>query len=266
MSTIAFAFKSYKVFLKKTCQKERGLLTRLAAAGGCELSYLSKCLSSEINITTDQAYKIAVYLRLKPLERKYFLALVELERAGDSNYKAYLQAGMDEMIKEYEDLSSRTTKDKLENSYGVFSYHASWLHSAIHILVSIPEYQTINSLCQKLQIHKKVVLKVIEDLVSLNYIHKTSNEKYEYLQGGTHTSKESPLVVMYHQNWRQKAIIDSQNTDTDGIHYTNVQSMTLEDFNKIKNLILETIEKSEKIAGPSLPKELVNMNIDLFRV
>lgn len=266
MSQVVFTFKSYKVFLKELCQQERGSLTRLAVAAGCELSYLSKCLSSEINITTDQAYKIAVHLRLKPLERKYFLALVELERSGDSNYKAYLQAGMDEMIHEYQDLSNRTSKDKLENSYGVFSYHASWLHSAIHIAVSIPEYQSLNSICQKLQIQKTVALKVLEDLLSLKYIRKISNEKYEYLQGGTHTSKESPLVVMYHQNWRQRAIIDSQNADTDGIHYTNLQSMTLEDFNKIKNLILEAIEKSEKLAAPSLPKEMVNVNIDVFRI
>lgn len=266
MSSIVFTFKSYKLFLKEICQKERGLLTRIASAAGCELSYLSKCLSSEINITTDQAYKIAVYIRLKPLERKYFLALVELERAGDSNYKAYLQAGMDGMIKEHEDLSNRTTKETLENSYGVFNYHANWLHSAIHILVSIPEYQSLNSICQKLHLQKKVALKIIEDLISLKYIRKISNDKYEYLQGGTHTSKESPLVVMYHQNWRQRAVIDSQSSDTDGVHYTNLQSMTLEDYNRIKNLILETIEKSEKIAGPSLPKEMINLNIDLFKV
>ncbi len=266
METDVFGFESYKSFLKKLVKSERGVLTRLAKAAGCELSYLSRSLSHEINITSDQAFKIANYLKMSTLERDYFLTLVEIERSGDKSYADFLKKRAAEFANENENLKSRVQRPVLTGDVGQFLYHSNWLYSAMHILVSIGKYQKVSEICRRFHISIEQANSVLSELVSMGFINKNSDSSYEYAAGATHTPKESPLVVMHHQNWRQRAVMDSQNLNSDGVHYTGVQSMSEEDYKKIKNLILDTISRSEKIASPSEPQELVSIGIDIFRV
>lgn len=73
------------------------------------------------------------------------------------------------------------------------------------------------------------------------------------------------MSLANHQNWRLKATLDST-TDTNGIHYTSIQTLSEKDFNKIKKLLMTGIEQTRRIIEPSTPEQLVCMNLDFFKV
>ncbi len=239
--TDLFLFNSYKPYLRNIARNERGILTRIAKAAGCELSYLSRSLSHEINITADQAFKISVYLKMPERERDYFLLLVEIERAGDKTYIDFLRSRCEQIIRENENLKNRVQRPLLKEDLGQFLYHSNWLYSAIHILLSIRTCQKVSEISRRLNIPAEQANHILEQLLSMGFIKKTSDH-YEYVQGATHTPKDSPLVVMHHQNWRQRAVLDSQSPDSNGLHYTGVQSISFSDYKKIKSLLLKLLE------------------------
>lgn len=269
METKVFAFISYKAYLKDLVgqQNNRGLLTKLAQAAGCELSYLSRSLSHEINITSDHAFKISQFLRLSVLEQNYFMTLVELERSGDSSYKEFLKSRLQGWLKEYEDLSQKTEKKVVkESSAQQMLYHSSWIYCAIHLLVSIKGFQNVNKIAERLQLPIIQVKQALEQLVNMGFVSQKGEDHYEYQSGAMHISKSSPLVTFQHQNFRQRAVLDAQNANSDGLHYTSTYSIELKDYNKIKELFFEAIKKLESTAGPSACEELVNINIDVYKL
>jgi hypothetical protein len=73
-------------------------------------------------------------------------------------------------------------------------------------------------------------------------------------------------VVTHHQNWRQQAIVHAQIFPDDGIHYTNVTSVSRSALEKLKGLVLKFIDESNQIAGPSDPEELITLTLDLFKI
>jgi uncharacterized protein (TIGR02147 family) len=269
MKVKVFAFRNYKSFLNELVRQKdsRGLLTKLAQAAGCELSYLSRSLSHEINITSDHAFKISQFLNLSVLEQSYFMTLVELERAGDRSYKKFLQSRLQGWLNEYEDLSQKTEKKVVvESSSLQMQYHSSWIYCAIHLLVSIKDFQSANKIAERLQLPVVHVKQVLAQLIDMGFVSQKGADHFEYLSGAMHISKSSPLVAFQHQNFRQRAVLDSQNSNSDGLHYTSTYSIELKDYIKIKDLLFDSISRLEKIAGPSECEELVNINIDAFKL
>ena len=263
-----FLFKTYKAYLKALIEgkTQRGLMTKLAQAAGCELSYLSRVLSQEIHITPDHAFKIAGALNLNTTERDYFLCLVDLERAGDPTYRDFLKNKLKSMVQQNEDLSKKTSNPITQMNQFEFLYNSNWAYCAIHLLVSIPHFQSVQKISQRLQIPEPMVQMYLAQLAEMGFVRKRSATTWEYLTGASHTPKNSPLVPMYHSNWRTRAVLDSQNFQNDGLHYTNVQSLSVPCFENIKQLLLSSISEVERLAGPSACEELVNVNIDVFKV
>lgn len=263
-----FLFKSYKTYLRAVTQdkNQRGLLTKLAKAARCELSYLSRVLSGDIHITPDHAFRMTDELSLSSLERDYFLTLVEFERAGDANYRSFLSHKIKSLLQQSEDLSQKTSKPLTEVNQAELLYHSNWVYCAIHLLVSIPEFQTVEALSQKINTPPVLIQGYLEQLLAMGYVQKISKNRWDYLNGATHTPKTSPLVTLHHMNWRNRAITDAQNFMNESLHYTGVQSMSRASYEKIKQLLLSAIADLEKEAGPSACEELVNVNIDVYKL
>ena len=263
-----FLFKSYKAYLKANTESkaQRGLMTKLAQAAGCELSYLSRVLSQEIHITPDHAFKIATALNLNSNERDYFLCLVEFERAGDPTYRDFLKNKLKSMAQENEDLSKKTGNPLTEMNQFEFLYNSNWIYCALHLLVSIPQFQNVTKISQRLHLPEAMIQAYLMQLAEMGYVRRKSATTWEYVSGASHTPKNSPLVPLYHSNWRTRAVLDSQNFQNDALHYTNVQSMSVSCYEKIKQLLLSSIAEVERLAGPTECEELVNINIDAFKV
>lgn len=261
-----FAFKTYKSYLRSRVlgKDNRGSLSRVAAAAGCQRSYLSRVLTSEVHLTPDHAYRICEYWRFTPLERDFFLALVEWERAGDAGYRQHLLNQLKRMRTENEDLSKKTKRPLAAAENASALYAGSWHWSAVHLLTSIERYQTDTTIADRLRLPLALVRQILEQLVATGSVAKNGN-RWVYASGEMHIPTGSPFLGLFHQTWRTYAVQNSQTPQNDGMHFTNVQSLSQQDFIRLKQDLAQFIEECTAVAKPSPPEELVVFNFDLFR-
>lgn len=259
--------KDYKAIMAAalTGEGKRGELTRAAEFLNCQRSYLSRVLLEEMHLTTDHAFRLTQYFEYSTDERDYFLALVESERASSSDYRAYWRARADEIKQRQAELGGVTRRRDLSIDKLQVNYFASWTWSAIHFLVSIPEFQTPSAIAARLGLTPQVTTQMLEALQEQGLVEQ-SRGRWKYKAGEFHVDRSSPLVVFHHQNWRQRAVLDAQNAGNESLHYTAVQTMSRADADRIRARLMEFIREASQIAGPSTPEDAVALTLDFFRV
>ncbi|MGZ3770485.1 MAG: TIGR02147 family protein [Bdellovibrio sp.] len=269
METIrsVYEFNSYKKIMSLflTGEGKRGQLSRASELLKCQPSFLSRAMSTEIHITPDQAFMLTQFWQLDDSESEYFQCLVEFERASEPKFKEHIQKKIIELKKAHESLQNRTKKSDFNLNEQQAIYFSSWVWSAIHFLVSIPEFQNVHQISSRLGLNESTTKYYLDQLSHFGLIKK-NGKKWEYSTGQFHLPKSSPFVSLHHQNWRSRAVIDSQNPLADGLHYTSVLTLSKEDFQRLKELLLKFVSESEAIARPSDPQEIATLAFDLFKI
>lgn len=262
-----FEFATYKAFLahKLASEGQRGQLSRAAEAIQTQRSYLSRVLSEELHLTPDHAFKLAKFWRLTPPEREYFLILVDIDRAADPEFRAHLKERANALKDKHDSVQNRAERAQFSGEALQVGYFSSWVWSAIHFLTSIPAYQNEDALADRLGLKRERVLVHLEHLQELKYVEKKSG-RWIYKSGEFHAPKNSPLVILHHQNWRNRAMMDAQELDGANVHYTTVQTLSRDDYERIKALLLEFIAESSRIAAPSKPEEGIALTCDFFKI
>jgi uncharacterized protein (TIGR02147 family) len=263
----AFDFASYKDFLRDQllADGKRGQITRAAQAIGCEKSFLSRVINGELHLTPDHAFKVAKFLQLDFDCALHFRTQVDCERAGDREFKDFLQRQLDAQKKKHQLIQKKIQRKDQSFEALQQRYFSNWIWSAIHFLVSIPEFQTESALAKRLGMPEAQIRKILKSLEAQNMV-ALANGRWTYAGGEFHVGKDSPAVLMHHQNWRARALLDAQDTENTNLHYTVVQTMSKADAERIKQMLLRFIEESSQIAGPSRPEEAVAITCDFFKV
>ncbi|MFZ3228773.1 MAG: TIGR02147 family protein [Pseudobdellovibrio sp.] len=268
MQRLIYSFDDYKTYLKATLEQAEaswGAISRMADAAGCQRSYLSRCLNAEIHLTLDHAYSIAQFLKLSESEEDYFMNLVEKDRAATATYRQKIIQKLNKIKQEQEDLERIAKRPRIALGEKEVFYYSSWLATALHIIVSIPKFQNVKSIAEHLQIDSNSVEMCLTQLEEMGLVKK-DQKKWTFNSSELHVPKNSPLVHMHHNNWRQKAILDSQKANPESIHYTVVQSLDKKAYDEIKARTLKMISEITKIAGPSPSEELICFTCDFFKV
>lgn len=262
-----FSIASYKTVMKRKLlgPEARGQLSRAAEFLNCQRSYLSRVIAEELQLTPDHALQLTLFWKFSVDERDYFLALVDHERAATPELRAFNQSKILDLRKKNTSIESRTPRKVMEVGAEQVAYFSSWTWSAIHFLTSVPELQTPRALAERLGLREEIVLDQLHALARRNLVEEKRG-RWIYKSGEFHAPKDSPLVLLHHQNWRTRAMLDAQSFDNGSLHYTNVQTMSREDAEKIKALMLDFISESNRIAGPSEPEDGVVVLCDFFRL
>ncbi len=267
MASDVFNFDQYQSYLLHRMQEsaERGTLARWSEAAQCQRSHLSRVLAGTLHLTMEQAFRLAKYFHLDPDAENYFLKLVEFERAGDSRYKEKLKNELHAIRESQEDFSQRLNYAQLKATEQEILYYSNWYWGAIHILVSVPKYQKDVAIAQRLQLPIEIVRECLKKLEEFKLI-EFKNDRWHFTSPHVHLTKKSPYNVINQSSWRNRAVIDTQAPNSDGLHYTVVQTMSLKDAKKIKMMLFQAIDDYTKIANPSREEELFCFNCDFFQV
>ena len=79
----------------------RGSIKKMAAALKVHPSLISQVLNGIKDFTSEQANDLAIFFGLKERETEYFLCLVNIERAGNTRLKAFLQNKLGRLAESY---------------------------------------------------------------------------------------------------------------------------------------------------------------------
>lgn len=263
-----YTFTSYRDVIKQKISEssqKRGYQGLLAKVAGCQPSYFSRILRNEAELSLEQALKLAGLWHFSEDETNYFLGLVNYDKTQYAPLKIRIERNLEKLRNDSQDLTKKYAKigNTADSDYAL--YYSVWYMSAVHILTSIPQFSTVDKICEHLSLSRNQVEECLCRLEEMGLVRRIE-KKWKITGQHLYTERTSPLTTFHHQNWRQRAVIDSQKSTQDHVHYTLVQSHNADAYRKIKAILSEAIEESRKIVETSPEEELSCMTIDLFHV
>ncbi len=261
-----YEYTAYKNYLKARIEQmpQKGAVSLLAAAAGCDRTYLSQVLNSKVQLTADHAFGIAAYFDLQDPEQDYFLMLVLLDRASNQQAKKIIKRKLEKIVKENTLVSKKihegsATQELTDQQKSI--YYTDAIFSFVHTLVGTKDYQTVESLIEKTLQKKDVILKCIDQLLEMGLIFK-KGAYFQHSQVDIHVPRGSAYNKMNHFNWRIRAVETSNRAED--VHYTNLFSISKEDWIPFKLRLLEFLEQQRKEIRSSGSEEVYCFCCDLF--
>ncbi|MDZ4661607.1 MAG: TIGR02147 family protein [Pseudomonadota bacterium] len=264
-----FSFHGYRNYLKAWIEHARenqtSNLSRLAEAIGVNPSFLAHVQSGLKNLSFEQAALISKIFNHTNLEREYFFALVQIERAGTQLLKTYWESKKDAILEERSRVKSRVGKHLELTSEDRAIFYSSWIYVAVFVATAINDGQTLDQIASRFSLDRSKAEEILNFLES-NGICGRENSIYKMAQNSVYISNDSPLVVKHHTNWRMKGIQKMDSRQKNELFYTSPMSISASDFERIRELLLKSIESSQKIAHASAAEEVFCLNLDFFKV
>jgi len=265
-----FSTLDYKKFLRAQIdahKDEYGYRSKLADAAGCQKSFFSQVVNTHVHLTPEHALGLAKFWKLSERQREYFLELVNFGRAGTKDLADYLKEKLVALRRENEHLGKRYSQPTLTVSDDLATvYYSSWHFSAIHILLTIPQFRAAAKISKRLHLPETFVTEVLRKLQALDLAEKHADGSWRATKKSIHLSKDSVFTSVNNANWRQKANESSLQKKADAVHYTGVYSLSVDDLVKLRELLFDAIDRSRQLVAPSAEEELVCMTCDLFVV
>lgn len=266
---IIFKYTNYRQFLRKFIENQPkkgwGLVGQIAEKIDMSAAQLSQVLGGKKELTLEQAYKISNYLHFTPMETEYWLTLVELDRASTYELKQYFSQKIENLKRDSIAYQKQVPSDieLTESQKGIF--YSSWIYSAIRLFCSIKDGQTLESISERFALSRPKAFQKLEFLVSSGLCIQ---EGTLYKMGVQRTSigKSSPFLSRHQMNWRWKALLRSEELSEKELIITTPLSLSYDDFDEIRNELLEVYKKISTRVLASKSEEVACLNIDFFFV
>ena len=265
MKISVYDYKDYKVFLRDSLKNrgERGIRTRLAEAAQCHTAYVSQTLNGSTHFNLEQGERIAQFLGLSPEQTVFFLLLIQLCRAGTPALRRIFEKQIADELARKLVLKNRLEFKRTLSRENQTVYYSSWHHSAIHVLVSVPDCHTADGIAEYLGLPSKRVAEVLQFLISLGLVARKGS-KFEIGTSHIHLDSESPLISKHHTNWRMRAVESLDLPREQDLHYSSVITASRDDSVKIRATLVKAIEEIRTMVKESGNEEGFCYSLDLF--
>jgi uncharacterized protein (TIGR02147 family) len=270
MKNSVFEYDSFKRYLRDYIRAQvghgRGFKSKMAKALNCHMTYVSQVLNKDANFSLEQADELNSFLGHTKDESHYFLLLVQLERAGTTSLKNKFKEQIATIHEKRLVLKDRVDIKRVLSPLDQTQYYSAWYYAAIHILVTIPEFQTKENMAKHLHLSLEKVSMILEFLVSIGLV-AFENGRYKNGVNRIFLGSDSLMISKHHANWRMKAIESLDRDSANDIHFSTVVSFAHEDRNRIREFLVKSIEGAREIVRSSKhEQELSCLNVDFFKI
>lgn len=262
-------FTDYKRFLEARIKSDsattKGLRQKLSKSIGCQSSYFSQVVNGKAHFTLEQAYRLCHFLSLDDNESKYFMLMVEYARSGTRDLRDYYMRQMEEIREMRLNLTKRMKNTQTVPREEQHQYYSTWFYSAIHVMLSIPEFQNISKIAIHLNLPEKIISEAIEFLIRIGIIEKKEG-RYIPTKRDVHIGKESEFIQRHHINWRTQCLVSVEKNLPEDFHYSVVTAISQADVKKIKEILIQSVEKAREVIGPSPEETPCVLAVDFFKL
>lgn len=259
-----YSFLDYREFLKKWIEQRalqtKGLQSKLATAAGVSSTLISRILSGDKHLSSEQALEMGEYMGLNDAEISYLILLVEIGRAGSTKLKSKLTHEAQLVAKKVSIriLNSSQVSEEIKSVF-----YSSWIYSGIRNWVATPGPHDVNSLSQAMGLPKKVVANAVDFLIKNGLMTKTS-KSLQYASSKTHLDADSPYINHHHRNWRHKGIEKMESKNSEHLFFTSPMSLSKKTALEVRQVLTEAIAVIMKKTEPSPSEVTYCLNLDWF--
>lgn len=265
-----FEFDDYKPLIRARVRQMpkqgHGQWLKIAQFTGMHTTLVSQVFKGDLHLSLEQAQRLTRYFGMTELESEYFLDLVQWARSGTAELKAVFQGRLRKIRERAENLSDRLQYDIALDEKAQALFYSSWLYSGIRLLTSIPRFQNRDAIAAHFGIPISTVNRIVEFLLSADLCRETGDGKLVMGKARTYVGKDSPLIERLHVNWRLKAMQQFNRLSDDDLMFTNAVTLSKSDFKKVKEELIQLIEKFRTRVDQSPAEELACLNIDWISV
>lgn len=269
MNDSIFDYKDYKTYLNETLAKRpgrgRGMRSAMARAVRCQTAYISQVLNGPAHISLEQAESLNRFFGHHPEEAHFFLLLVQIARAGTRELQKYFSEQLRVVLERRLVLKNRLEVKKTLTIEDQAIYYSHWYYAAVHMILTLPEFQTKAAISRYLGLSVAKVGSVLEFLVSVG-LARQEGERYEVGSRRMHLAHDSPMISKHHANWRMIAIRSLDNETSEDLHYSSVVTLSNEDVLKLKSILVKTIEQSKSLIRDSHEESIHCLSFDFFKL
>ena len=263
-----FNHKSVNAYLKEYIshlpKKGRGEISKIASHLKVSTTLISHILSEKKTLTLEQADSLIEYLGLMNLEQDYFINLVQMERAGTTSLKKYWSKKLTEIKEASLKLSQRVKIDKVLSHEEKSIFYSSPLYSAIRLFTSVGgKGKSLGEICDRFDLPKARVATILSFLVESGLCIE-KNGLYFLGAQKTHLDNQSPHLPKHLSSWRNRAIYHSENISDKELMYSAPVSLSVEDFDKLREEMANFIKKFVERVQASPAEEIACFNLDFF--
>jgi len=252
-------------YIKKLPNKGRGFKANMAKQLNCKTSFISQVMNRTQDLSAEQAFLLNNLFKHSEAESAYFLNLVQWARASNKELKQFYKKEIEKIRNEALRLKNKFDIQTVRNKADEFKYFSSADYAYVHILTTIPEYQTREALLSKLKFSSKYLDRVLDYLLNLGFV---IYQKGRYLPGPStlHLPDDSSIIATHHTNWRVQAIKSCQSPEETDFHYSSIISISEKDFLKIKVLMIKHLEEYRDIINPSECEKPYSLCFDFYEM
>lgn len=242
-----------------------GQFRKIAHALGVHTTMVTHIFKGHLHLGAEQSLAMAEFLGLSEFETQYFINLVHLARAGDQRTKKFYAQQLSILKEKTKNLQTRLEVKNALDEADQAIYYSSWIYSAIRLLSAIPRFQSASAIAEELNLPISRIRKALDFLLSRKLCEE-QNGKIVYSTTATYLDSRSPLVTRHHVNWRLKVIEQMEKLTQEELAYTYPVVISEEDFPKLREVLIKSIEQFKKIADPSKSEKLYCFNVDWVEI
>ena len=258
-----FVFTHYRECLKNLLHAERGKISEFAKKLNCQPSYLSQVISGNVHLSLEHAAAISRFVEWNKEETRYFVLLVQRDRAGSKELEKIFQAEIDEIGKRNKLIKNRINVKQGINIEDQTRYYSSWLYAAVHVLITIPELADRNQIQEFLKLSRADFEPILSALVAMGLVEIDGN-KLKAGKARIHLPGNSAQISKHQTNWKLRAIESCNRLRESDLHYSGVISVSKTDYEKIREIVLQSTVQIEQILRATKPEVPCVLNLDVF--
>jgi uncharacterized protein (TIGR02147 family) len=264
-----FNYESFESFLRNEYENnselKRGDKKELAEFLNIHPTSLSQIFKGIRVFTDEQVYLLGEFLHLTELEAEYLLLLHQIYNTQNKKYKELLIKRKNNIKKRSLNLSERVVKDKELTNEEKSIFYSSWQYTSVWVYLSVEGGKSKEEIFERLGINKKQINEIIEFLLASG-LCRFEKGKYHHQVSRIHLEKSSPILKQHHSNWRIKAIQKFDRPEATDLTFTAPLSLSEKDFNKLREELVQFIQRLSDVVEKTEPEEIYAVNLDFIRI
>lgn len=267
MNKSVFDYRDYKKYLRDVIKSRpnggRGIRSSLASVTACQNAYITRVIDGSAHFSLEQAHAINKFLVHSKEESRFFLLLIQFNRAGSHDLREELSEQIDEVLEKRLILKDRLDVKKTLSRADQAVYYSNWLYTTIHFMLTIPEFQTKEAIAHHLALPTKTVANILEFLESVGLAIQQGNI-FKTGIARIHLEGDSPMISKHHTNWRIRAIQAVDSRKSDDLHYSSVITIAKKDAYEVRSIMVKAIEEIRALVKESKEERIYCYLLDFF--